>query len=538
LLICGVLLFPFLLAVWVVPWFVTQDGPLSVYNTYVLREVSKGNDFLATAYAERGSVVPYLGGHKLLTLLLAIFPARTADRLMMTFSLLGIVASLFWLRRRLTGWTGIEVILPLVVLLAGTRLWLLGLNSFLLGACVFPLGLGLWWKWRDELNVLRAALLAALLVAGYFFHIIGAAFTVVGIGILAVATPTADWRKRLTWSTASLAPVLLFILGFGASARQSGKGATWDGLTGAGSADEWLQYIQSPDFISFSFKTRAGGLLSIATDCPFVSEPSSSYAVLGPSLWAAVGLMLLIAAAIRHRGGLGGLRRSYNRGWMVLILVLAVVGLFGPSSIAEGSLLRERVMLFSVMTVMSVVRVDAGHYLSRACRVCLFVGVALQAAFVWDYALISNRIAGQVMAAAPHVGTRKRVGLVLADPRTQYLINPLPNIANQLGVDASNIVWNNYEPNYYYFPITFRDGTAETATARILLLNELFISGEAEQFAAKDPRRFESAVSAGLDETDVLIVWGRVPWFDAFGSKWFQSDPVFESGLLRVFTRK
>ena len=90
----------------------------------------------------------------------------------------------------------------LAAVLAVNFLWLLGFSSFLLGCCLFPITLGVWWPGRDRPEPRRLAVLAALLVLGYFGHLVSLGLTVVGMGYLALFSPaqseTSGWlRTRL-----------------------------------------------------------------------------------------------------------------------------------------------------------------------------------------------------------------------------------------------------------------------------------------------------------------------------------------------------
>jgi hypothetical protein len=169
---------------------------------------------------------------------------------------------------------------------------------------------------------------------------------------------------------------------------------------------------------------------------------------------------------------------------------------------------------------------------------CLTVAALLQIAFVLDYARISNRVAGGVMQVAPYLESRQTIMLMVADPRTHYVLNPLPDIADQLGVSKDVIVWNNYGPAFYYFPVEFRSEQVRDQWKRLDSFHQLLVSGGVEAAAKEHPAEWSTAVGEALDGTDVLIVWGVAPWFDALCEKWFQPQPFFEQGELRAFKHK
>ena len=222
---------PLLTAIWFFPWFVTQDGPLHVYNAHLLSALSDEHSLFNNYYAPRGGLLPYVGVYKLLAGLMSIVPARAADRVLMTLTSIGFAGSILWLRWRVAGSEGMSMVAPLALTIAISRLWLLGLYQFLLGACLFALTLGFWWMWRNDLKPWRAAIIAILLALGYFFHLISTGVAAFGLIVLAVATPGPNLRKRLVWTVASVAPSIVLMISFGVLMKSSGAAAEWIGLT-------------------------------------------------------------------------------------------------------------------------------------------------------------------------------------------------------------------------------------------------------------------------------------------------------------------
>jgi hypothetical protein len=324
---------------------------------------------------------------------------------------------------------------------------------------------------------------------------------------------------------------------FGLQMQSSGTGPDWTGLADATSPAEWLRYLQAPDFVTMSFKTAIGDWLLVQTDCPFVEEPAYQYAALAPGLWLVAGLGLLVAASMAKSTTVRRLIASEQRGWALLALGLLLAGLFGPNSVAQGSIIRERLLLLACISLTPILRVPSSPA-ARIGALCLAVGAVLQFAFVFDYALGSNRVAGSVMQARPFVGENKRLGLIMADSRVHYFITPLPNIGNQLGVETGSVVWNNWGPQYYYYPLAYRGEVSKERAFGILGLNELFITGQAEKVAAADRERWINTCDNVFQVTDVLIVWGEAPWFDEINSTWYKPEPIYQSGGLRVFARR
>ena len=246
---------------------------------------------------------------------------------------------------------------------------------------------------------------------------------------------------------------------------------------------------------------------------------------------------MLVASSLRGRASRARLLQSEYRGWILLAACLFAAGFFGPNAAGLGSILRERVLLLAMVTVVPLIK-PAKSSSARLGVLCLAAAALLQTAFVFDYARISNGIAGEVMQLAPKLESGQRIALMVLDPRSHYLVNPLPNIANQLGVSSDAVVWNNYGPAYYYFPVAFRSEHVRDDWKRLDSLNQLLLSGGGESVARKNPGAWAEALGAALGETDVLIVWGAAPWFDSTCEAWFQPQPFFEQGEIRAFRRK
>src|SRR5262249_53742906 len=134
--------------------------------------------------------------------LLAASPAWVADRIMITVTLVGFAAATLWQRWRVSRGRGMCVPALLAALLAMNLTWVLGVSSFPLGACLFPLTLGCWWPYRDRQSPGRVAALSALLMLGYFCHLVSLGLTALGLVILSLAGSCPDrsanrWQQRL-----------------------------------------------------------------------------------------------------------------------------------------------------------------------------------------------------------------------------------------------------------------------------------------------------------------------------------------------------
>src|SRR5262249_18639828 len=157
-----------------------------------------------------------------------------------TVTLVGFAASIFWLRRRISGPHGMALAALLAVLLALNFPWLLGFTSFLLGACLFPITLGVWWAGRDRFGWGRSFAIALLMGLGYFCRLVSLGLTAFGLVVLAVATPGAHRGTRLLRTFVGLLPLVPLAFVYQSLSQRGGAmRPVWDQLKNPLSPADW-----------------------------------------------------------------------------------------------------------------------------------------------------------------------------------------------------------------------------------------------------------------------------------------------------------
>src|SRR6266496_3113475 len=86
LTIFAVLAVAALAAIWFVPYFVSQDGPLHLLNAHITVELFKQHSAFGNLYVMRWQPLPYWTGHLLLTGLMSLVSERIADRTLLTLT--------------------------------------------------------------------------------------------------------------------------------------------------------------------------------------------------------------------------------------------------------------------------------------------------------------------------------------------------------------------------------------------------------------------------------------------------------------------
>ncbi len=530
---------PGLISIWTWPWFVTQDGPAHVYNAHILLESLGPSSPFRDVYQAQWDPLPNWTGHLSLMGLLAVLPPRQADRMMMSLTLAGFAASIVWLRWRVAGWRDMPASALLASLLAMNLTWVFGFYSFLLGACLFPITLGVWWGGRNRFGPGRSAALMALLVLGYFSHPISLGLTVGGLGLLALLTPGPRWRSRLGWTALGLLPLLP--LGWLYRRRMHAGGAfepIYENLKNPWSLNSWREQLGWVDPLTIGSKTAL----------PFLAIKSPLFGLLTPIVWMSLGLLALTGASLIGPSGHDAGSRQANdeaspwrerRGWAVLAIVLLIGGVASPDTLGRthGFYLSQRIFLLGLVAVVPLIGVSRSRPnpgLSRVGTVALGVATLMQAGFVCDYARRSDRLAGGFMKAWPHVGRGQRLGTLLLDLRGPYRANPLLHIDSMLGVGTGNIVWANYESAQYYFPVQIRP---EVVHPPVLDFEAISITDDPKDAPAR-ARAWERLLSTYHKTIDRIVVWGRDPTLDAITGRWY--EPTFDDreGHVRVWSHR
>ena len=542
-------LLPALGAIWAVPWFVTQDAPAHVYNAEILsRSTDPGSPFAGT-FAIRWQPIPNWVGHLLLAGLLRIVPAWAADRIITCATLAGFAAAIFWLRRRVSGsgpgdWVRDVPAALLAALLAMNITWLFGFTSFTMGACLFPITLGFWWSRRDRLGAGGVAGLWVLLILGYFCHLVSLGLTVLGLSVLAVATPVTGGREGSRWrivrerlvplAVAFLPMVPLGLMYLGLAHRGGPMRPQWENLTDPWSLSGWKNQLTWADPISLVRKDAL----------PFTDRVGAVFIVLAPVFWTAAALVVWGATRAMDRMRRGSVETTpgartgphqagVRLGWWAFAALLIVGGIAGPDTLGpeHGNYLPQRIVLCGLVSLAVVVDIDLRRGAGRAAAAGLAAAVALQSAVVWDYALYSDRTAGEIVRARDAVGRGRRVAFLPASVRSRFRANPLIHVDNWLGVDTDNIIWGNYETRHYYFPVQFRPGLERPSPEQLEGVMRL----DDPRDAARRARLWEDVLARNAAAIDVLVAYGSDPLLDAVSARFFHE--VRRQGQVRILVR-
>ena len=397
--------------------------------------------------------------------------------------------------------------------------WLFGFTGFLLGAALFAVTLRVWWSGRDRMTAGRSIALAGLVVIGYFCHPVSLGLTAFGLVVLATFA-RGGWRdRRQYWTLAALLPLLPLALIYKGLTHAGGPmRPEWGHLASVLSFRAWVVQLGWVDPISLAAKGHR----------PFGTELSPWNGLAAPAIWLALGLLILTIATLR-RGN------RERRGWGLLAGILLLAGLIGPDTLGanHGHYLQQRVVLLGLVAIVPWLRLDDPGRLATTGRACLFIALAVQSLFVWDYGRESRRTAGRLIEAAGRVGQNHRVATVLLGIRGRFRPNPLLHADCLLGVGTGNIIWADYEIAHYYFPVQLRDPAHSPPAATLEAIARLDGPGNAAERAdrwAAFLDRYESSI-------DIVLIWGHDLAIERITATRFTRDSGGGDNDVQVWTR-
>ncbi|MYB93604.1 hypothetical protein F4054_09000 [Candidatus Poribacteria bacterium] len=183
-----VLLIIHLLPVWGFKYFPTQDGASHIYNSYVLKEYHKHENYrLREVYELNTTLFPNWTSHILLAALLYIFPPLICEKIVLTLCIGLLPLSLLYF---LNGVEKRNTVFGLLgFLFAYNYLLHMGFYNFVLSMSLFFFALGYWWRVKDKLRLTHVIVLYVLLLATYFTHYHSYALLIVSLTFFALYTP-------------------------------------------------------------------------------------------------------------------------------------------------------------------------------------------------------------------------------------------------------------------------------------------------------------------------------------------------------------
>lgn len=515
--------------VWIVPNFINQDGSAHLYSSYIMLELLKGNPAVGEIYAFNSFSVPNSSGHWLLVSLLNFFSSFTATKIIVTLTFAGFVASVGWLRWKTVGNEGLKTSLLIATAIAFNWLWFVGFYNFMIGVIGFTFTTGLYYFWREKMNLTRAIILSLLLLLVYFSHIVSFVILAGSIFLLAVSAPKTNFKRNIIWTLAAFLPVLpLAVIYKILSENGGGFFPVWRNLENPYSLLSWFSQFRTADpFVLISRKTF-----------PFSTANSNFFAIFTPILWifAAVFSLSLATFFQKDKQTLS----KTNLTFPLLFFLCILTALFAPDDfgLTNGGILRERLLLCGMIFFIPVFRAENSLKLKRFAQICLLFVIVFQTAAVWEYSLRTNAEVKEFLAAQTVIPENETLAsVIIIEDVVRFHSVPSTQMGNILGIEKNIIVWDNYEIGHYLFPIVAKNPADKQFVFELTSSNVFSLKNPGENLDEK-LTKLDSFMSVNNGKIKTLLVWGKDSRVETVLSKWFEPEPFYENGKVRLFQHK
>jgi hypothetical protein len=465
-----------LAAIWLIPDFYPQDAPPHIYLGEMMLRLWQQDPLAEHYFTTHEYPVPNSLAHALLAALMIALPAEDAGRVLMTLTFIGVAGGILWLRSCVRP-ANLFMLVPIALLLALGRMWLLGFWGFLLGVPIFCAAAGLWWRERYSLSWRTAILISVLLHLAWFAHLIAYLAAIGALGILLLVLRPG--RQVLMRTSLAVLPTLGLLGWYGRVMARQGDFRPLFLRFDEVSPSELLQYGKSIKLISVANQTSA----------PFVAAELDLFVLISPAILLSLACVLLLwRPLVRFRAARE--RRDDRLAWIACAAAFIAAAVVAPDTFGSehGGFLRERLLLFGLICLLLPLGLSQKRTIVAA--LLAVIGLGVQSAFVWEYGLLSQRLVAPLTRARALVPEASRVFVVQPDAqRSAFQAIPQLHAASTLGFGRRVIVWNPYEAYIYYFPVNFRP-----------------------------PFNQELSFKAHRTRTDVLVVVGGEQWSPAGAS--------------------
>lgn len=517
-------------SIWAVDFYVNQDGTPHLYNAYLILEILKGNDSIQQFASLNPNMIPNLTGHWLIVFFLVFFAPATTTKIMVTLTFGAFVASLGWLRFQVAGREGLGTALLLGTVLAFNWLWFLGFYNHILAAASFSFSLGLWWRWREGMNLRRALILFLLLSFTFLSHLVSFGLLIAGILVLLLINIRTISRKSTLWTLGALAATVPLVINyFLVSQAEGGIDPQWHYLKNPLSISDWLFHLVTADpFLLISRKAA-----------PFIASTTPAFAAFSSSLWLVIALLLLTWGTCYCKAKSVNRRKGMN-GWVILAIILISVWAAGPDDFgkAHGGFLRERTLVLGLVCLVPFFQIGRNRFITSGTQFCLILVILFQTLVLWEYAGQSDRIGKQFLAAKDHIGKNESLGsIVFIGDSGRFRPLPLTNLTSYIGIGKEGPVWDNYEFGYYLFPVVAKTPEERKFVFDFREANTFDLNNPNENIAEKRAK-LEIVLALNHDRIAILLVWNEQPDFVRLRENWFEKEAYFESGDLKLFRHR
>jgi len=428
LLICA-----YLLPVWLFQYFPTQDGPSHVYNSQVLREYSNPDYDFDDYYNLNLALFPDWLSHASLAILMYIFPPLVSEKIFLSIYIMIFPLCIFYFLNSVQ--RGKNIIGFMSFLFIYNYLFLMGFYNFAISVPLFFLALGYWWRDKESITVKRIIILNLILATIYFSHIIPYVVAIASISLLSILY----FRKRVKKILITLCcmiPSIILLFNYLLSSELLSGGTPSLGFsrihplfTDLVSLKTLVSYDQSQQKIAY--------IVSAFMICLFIYT--------------------LLKEKILVKGNF--FKRFTSKDlFLLLYFIVLVLYFIMPGSIGPGGWTNDRLAILASILILAWFREFDSIKLKRIFLILVSVFSLVNIAYIGYYCKVLNVDLSEYTSETRLIEKNKVVLPIFFDSNGKSLkVGIFVNAANYYCLDNGGINLGNYEVQFDYFPVKFKD---------------------------------------------------------------------------------
>ncbi|MEI8279702.1 MAG: hypothetical protein WCG87_08040 [Bacteroidota bacterium] len=418
--------------VWVLPYFLTADGPCHLYNAVILNKWLHGQGAYFHQFFNLNTVLfPNWFSHAFLVLLLQFFSHDITAKLIISTCLFCFA---FGFRYYISAFTARQSYLSLWVF---PFLWqmvmLMGFYNYMFSIAIYFWIIGYWFRHRNNMSWLRILVMMFLCTLDYFMHVFGVLLTLMTITLISISDV---FNPKNAWQFCKIFIPVIPALALTAH-----------------------YILPASDFVKVPFKTLWGNLRSIFT-IQNMTEHEARYAKILALIIGASTALALMLVLIKH---------SKQKEWRVpLLLLIFTLGFYfrGNGQALGGGYILERLeslnYLFAIIFIASVPLPRYFFYASTIAATvlsCLFVYNRMH-----SFKEASNMVT-DVRTIAPFINDHSVIlPLKYTDFPTDTKGHPIApkiyyfaHIMETIELKKDVVYLEDYEGFTHYFPLDWKD---------------------------------------------------------------------------------
>lgn len=175
-------------------FYPSMDGPSHLYNSNLLRHIISGNQFLTDFYSINSFYLPNWIANLALALLLIIFNAAIAEKILVVSYVIGMASSFRYLIRQINPQNEFSSILIFPFIFS--FLFRLGFYNFSIAFIFYFLVIGFWLKNHDKFRTKDLLILFLLITALYYSNVLIFGFAGLTIGFHIMINAVKNYKNE------------------------------------------------------------------------------------------------------------------------------------------------------------------------------------------------------------------------------------------------------------------------------------------------------------------------------------------------------